>query len=111
MNPDWKKEIRFIPGYNEDSSKVIDIINKAIQLDAQFLESECLVGGLKEYMEEFVVTINDSGSRFFIDLNPKSGEGHDFSFSVDKNTGRIDRQSLAVGWVLPEPEEDGNPDY
>lgn len=104
-NSDWKKEIRFISEHKGTSNEVFDIINKAIALDAKFLESECLVGGLKEYMEEFVVTIKDGESRYIIDLNPKSGEGHDFLFSVDKNTGRIDMQSLAVGEVLPDPEK------
>ena len=106
-NPDWKKEIRFISDDKDASGAAIDLINRAIELDAEFLEPECLVGGLKEYTEEFVVTIKDAESLYDIDLNPKSGEGHDFSFSVDKSTGRIDRQSLAIGEVLPEPEDDG----
>ena len=104
-NPDWKTEIRFI---SDDDAKetAIDKVNKALELDADFLEPECLVGGLKEYLDEFIVTIKDTKSLYDIDLNPKSGAGHDFSFSVDKSTGRIDRQSLAVGEVLPEPDDD-----
>ena len=105
-NPDWNKEIRFISDDKGASGTAIDLINRAIELDADFLEPECLVGGLKEYTEEFVVTIKNAESRYYIDLNPKSSAGHDFFFSVDKSTGKIDRQSLAVGEVLPEPEDD-----
>ena len=111
-NPDWKTKIRFISDDKSASGTAIDKVNMAIELDAEFLEPECLVGGLKEYTEEFVVTIKDVKSLYDIDLNPKSGAGHDFSFSVDKSTGRIDRQSLAIGEVLPEHEDDnGNLDY
>ena len=105
-NPDWKKEIRFISDDDDAKETAIDKVNRALELDADFLEPECLVGGLKEYLDEFIVTIKDTESLYDIDLNPKSGAGHDFSFSVDKSTGRIDRQSLAVGEVLPEPEDD-----
>lgn len=105
-NPDWKKEIRFISDNNGAKVTAIDKVNKAIELDADFLESECLVGGLKEYLDEFIVTIKDTKSLYNIDLNPKSGAGHDFSFSVDKSTGRIDRQSLAIGEILPEPDDE-----
>ena len=106
-NPDWKTEIRFISDDKGASGAAIDIVNKAIELNADFLEPECLVGGLKEYLDEFIVTIKDTKSLYDIDLNPKSGAGHDFSFSVDKSTGRVDRQSLAIGEILPEPEDDG----
>ena len=106
-NPDWKKEIRFISDDDDAKETAIDKVNKALELDADFLEPECLVGGLKEYLDEFIVTIKDTKSLYDIDLNPKSGAGHDFSFSVDKSTGRVDRQSLAIGEILPEPEDDG----
>ena len=105
-NPDWKKEIRFISDDDDAKETAIDKVNKALELDADFLEPECLVGGLKKYLDEFIVTIKDTKSLYDIDLNPKSGAGHDFSFSVDKSTGRIDRQNLAVGEVLPEPDDE-----
>ena len=105
-NPDWKNEIRFISDDRDAGNAAIDVVNRAIELDADFLEPECLIGGLKEYTEEFVVTIKDAKSVYGIGLNPKSGAGHYFSFSVDKNTGRIDRQSLAIGEISPEPEDD-----
>lgn len=105
-NGDWKDEIRFFLYDGNAKETAIDLINAAIKQDAEFLEPECLVGGLKEYMEDMVITIKENDSNYDIDLDPKSGEGHDFSFSVDKGTKRVDMQSLVVGEVLPEPEDD-----
>ena len=102
---DWKDNIRFIPENENAKDTAIDLINAAIEQDGDFLESECLVGGFREYMEDLVITITENESQYYIDLSPKSGEGHDFSFSVDKGTKRIDKQSFAVGEVLPEPAE------
>ena len=110
-NPDWKNEIRFISDDKDAGSTAIDVVNRAIELDADFLEPECLIGGLKEYLEEFVVTIKDVKSLYDIDLNPRYGAGHDFSFSVDKSTGRVDRQSLAIGEISPETEVDDYDGY
>lgn len=104
-NPNWEKEIRLISD-NDTKETAIDIVNKAIELDADFLEPECLVGSLKEYTEDFIVTIKDAKSLYDVDLNPKSGAGHDFSFSVNKSIGRIDRESLAIGEILPEDDHE-----
>jgi hypothetical protein len=43
---------------------------------------------------------------FDIDLNPHSGEGHDFNFSIVKKTGRVDQFSMSVGELISEPDED-----
>lgn len=108
-NSDWKKDVRFISENENTKEKAIDLINKAIEQDSELMNSECLFGGLKEYLEDLIITIKDTESQYCIDLNPKSGEGHDFSFSIDKSTRLINKQSLVVGEVLPEPE--GDEDY
>ena len=42
----------------------------------------------------------------FIELSPISGEGHDGSFAIDEATGEIGRNSVAVGELEPDPEEE-----
>ena len=99
----WRKEIRFA-SLEGDRDAIIDAVNGAIEADSQFFASETLSGTLKEYSGEFIVTISESETSYRIDMAPRSGEGHDFGFAVDKDSGKVDRGSLVVGQVEPEPE-------
>ncbi|MHA1147937.1 MAG: hypothetical protein ACTSR8_06795 [Promethearchaeota archaeon] len=101
---DWKEKIRFISFKENKIEKAIRKINKALEDDKEFLEAEYLTGILKDYTEEFNITIYNKKTRYDIDLGPKSGEGHDFQFSINKVTGRLDKDSLAVGEVIPPPD-------
>ena len=104
----WKGSIRIACGPEPDRNQIIDVVDSAMASEAEFLLSEGFSGSLEEQLSEFSVTITENESRYYIDLSPKSGEGHDGSFAIDKATGALDRGSLAVGEVLPEPEDEAD---
>ena len=108
---DWKSTIRVLTGSGkkiENTSKInkiINIINEAIKQDKEFLEEEGLIGDLKDFTDDLYVRIFDYGSKFEVDLGPKSGEGHDFNFIVKKRTKKLVKDSLAIGSVISEPDD------
>lgn len=57
-------------------------------------------------LEEFNVRINRKGITLHVDLAPKSGKGHDYMFSVNILTGKIDKNSITIGELISEPEEE-----
>ena len=108
---DWMKNIWFC---SKDGEKILDksrlseainIINYAIDLEKDYLEKECLTGNLKDFQSDFFVKIVDHGSKFEVDLAPKSGEGHDFNFIVKKHKKQLIRDSLSIGEVISEPRD------
>ena len=101
---DWKDKIRFMDIKANKVEKVIKKINNALADEKEFLEAEGLTGGLKEFSEDLNITIYNRKTVFEIDLGPKSGEGHDFQFSISKITGKLDKDSLAVGEVISPPD-------
>ena len=102
----WKESIRIACDPEADRNQIIDVVDSAMANEAEFLRSEGFFGSLEEQLSVFSVTVTENEARYYIDLSPKSGEGHDGSFAIDKATGMLDRGSLAVGEVLPEPEEE-----
>lgn len=108
---EWQEEIRFL---SKDGEKILDknkklkaieVINKAIEKERTFLDSECLYGTLKDFQSDLNITIFNKKKHYYIDLGPKSGEGHDFSFNVLKTKEKIDRDTFSVGEVISEPDE------
>jgi hypothetical protein len=108
---DWMKNIRFCTkqGINitDESRKheVVNIINYAIEQEKEFLQQEGLIGNLKDYGSDLNIKIIDRGTKFEVDLGPKSGEGHDFNFVVRSRSKKLIKESLAIGEVIPEPED------
>lgn len=100
---DWIMNIRFVSKNKGSKIKSIEFINEAIEKDSALLKSQQLTGGLKAWTEDFIITIADEDTFYSVDLGPKSGEGHDFSFRVDKITQKI--SNFIVGEVEPEPED------
>ena len=97
---EWKNEIKFISKNKKGKQKAIELVNKAIEMDAEILKTEGLIGNLKDYLEDLYIRIFDEKREYHIDLGPKSGEGHDFTFSIKKKTNRIDLSSLCIGEVI-----------
>lgn len=93
------------PEDEERRNQAIDIINQAIEKNRDLFDSETLFDGLKEYTEDMVITITDRDTFFSLDIFPKSGAGHDFGFTVDKDT--LEVKDMAVGELDPDPEEEG----
>jgi hypothetical protein len=110
MNPggSWQQNIRIVYETKlkiPKNKKIIASVNKSLKKDAKFLASECLEDNLEDYLKDFHVTIHVSNLHFVVDLGPKSGEGHDFNFEINRVTGKINQDSLAVGEVIKEPRE------
>jgi hypothetical protein len=59
----------------------------------------------EELMEAFEVKITSDESTLFVDLAPRSGEGHDYMFRIDLKTGRVIDNSITIGEIIPDPEE------
>ena len=102
----WRDEIRVIVGEGGARDQIIDLLASAISQDAEFLYAEGYPGILEEWIPDSLITLTEGHSRIHVDVAPRSGEGHDASFSIDKATGLLDRGSLAVGEVIPPPFED-----
>lgn len=100
----WTDAIRFTSGDEDAKKRAIETVDKAINKERALFDSETLYHGLKEYTEDLVVTIKDEDTYYNVDLSPKSGAGHDFSFSVDKET--LEVNDMAVGELIPDPEEE-----
>ncbi|MFX0099926.1 MAG: hypothetical protein ACFFCS_10105 [Candidatus Hodarchaeota archaeon] len=104
----WKEKISFELKKGSNREKVIDFVNRALESNSEFLEKECLLGGLKDYISDMYVKIIEEKNCYIIDLNPHSGEGHDFCFEIKKKTGKIDKNSMMVGSLISEPDDEEN---
>ena len=105
---EWKESIRVACEPELERNQIIGVVDTAMANEAEFLLSEGFSGSLEEHLSSFYITITENESRYYVDLSPKSGEGHDGSFAIDKATGALDRGSLAVGEVLPEDEDEAD---
>ena len=104
----WKESIHVACEPELERNRIIGVVDAAMANEAEFLLSEGFFGSLEEQLSVFSVTITENESRYYIDLSPKSGEGHDGTFAIDKATGKLDRGSLTVGEVLPDPEDEAD---
>ena len=105
MSEDWKKRVRLLSETGMDLDIAIEMVNRALVRDREFLESEYLPGDLEEYTKEFFITIKETQSALEMDMSPLSGEGHDFQFVILKVTGMIDQDTFCVGEVLPDIQD------
>lgn len=104
VNQGWRDAVRVIPA-DEEINDVLDRVNGALVRDSAFLGADELAATLEGCLSEFSVTITVGPDSYEVDLAPRSAEGHDFQYTVRKSTGEIDRGSLVVGEVEPEPED------
>ena len=95
---------RLITRVEKRDPEAINIINEAIEKERDFFDSECLTGTLEDYANDLRIKIIDRGSKYEIDLDPISGEGHDFGFIVKKKSKKVDLDTFSVGEVISEEE-------
>ncbi len=61
-----------------------------------------LSSGLKKLSKENEIEIREMENSYHLSIAPNSKTGHDFSFQIDKKTGKI--SNLAVGNLSPDPK-------
>ncbi|MBT4289116.1 MAG: hypothetical protein HOD92_17455 [Deltaproteobacteria bacterium] len=101
----WQNDIRFSSSQPEQKKVAIEMIDKSIGQASAFLSQQGLSGNLQNFLLDMVISIKDELDFYRLDLSPLSGEGHDFFFRVSKKTGILDQNSLVIGEVIPEPDE------
>jgi hypothetical protein len=85
-------------------SEYLKTVVDAIQAE-ELMRHEGLPDTVEMFLEYFNIKIIPMDSALSVDIWPKSGEGHDYMFRVDKEAGKIIYDSLAIGEILPDPEE------
>ena len=87
---DWIAAIRFISpekadiGNKTDKMKVIGLINNAIKADPELFEGEGLFGGLKEFLNDFTITVQVCDDTYILNLYPRSGEEYQYKFFIER---------------------------
>lgn len=94
---------------NQDKKKaVVELIDRVLKEQGDLGVYGDLSGGINEITERMYIKISEHDDSYAVSIWPKSGKGgHDFSFTVDKSTGRM--SDVAVGEILPEPDCEGLP--
>jgi hypothetical protein len=98
-----KEDIQF-EGNQQSRKDAIELLDKVLKEQGDLGVYGNLSIGLERLTKEFYIEIKDEKDYYSIDIYPKSYAGHDFSFSIDKNTGKI--SDLCVGEIIPPPTED-----
>lgn len=88
----------------DDLKNTASWINNALSKNKDILAKETLGSCLEDYMKDMNIEIIEEKEYFIINLDPISGEGHDFSFKLDKKTKLI--SDMVVGFIEPEPMEE-----
>jgi len=94
--------------YEGDQAKeaeAVKLVDKALKEHGDLGTYGDLSVGLDKITTEMdmVVKISDKGTYYFVDIAPVSGHAeHDFSFSVDKKSGKL--SDVAVGEIEPDPK-------
>jgi len=101
----WQDKICFNSDQPDQKKIAVEMICKSILQASAFLSQEGLSGSFPDFLLDMAISIKDEPHFYLLDLSPLSGEGHDFSFRVDKKTGILDQSSLVIGEVIPEPDE------
>ena len=102
------KKIRFPRGPKDigGQADVVAKLDAALKASGDLGVYGDLSGGAEDLLKDMSITMTDRGGGFGVDCGPISGGGHDFQFHLPKSTWTIDPDSISVGEVLPEPEDD-----
>ncbi|MCY3411019.1 MAG: hypothetical protein INQ03_05205 [Candidatus Heimdallarchaeota archaeon] len=92
--------IKFIGIRN--GKKAIKQINEVLEKNKELVISETLPLNIEECCDDFYVTIKKRKLGFYIDMGPKSGEGHDFGIEINTKDKTMD---MWVGEVISDSEE------
>ncbi len=80
------------------------MVLEAIQA-SQIMCAEGIPRTEEEFHRYYNIKINSTAEALLVDIWPKSGIGHDYGFSIDNKTGKIIENSIAIGEIIPDPEE------
>ncbi len=98
-----EKNIRFT-GYENEKIDAINFVDEALKKYGDFGVYGDLSSGLEELVKDkLIIEITLETTNYFISIYPENTDlgGHDFSFSIDKETGLI--SDVAVGEIEPPP--------
>lgn len=97
-----KEKVQFI-GNQGFKQEAIELLDKVLREQCNLGAYGDLSKGLEELKKECNIKIIDKDNHYEIDIYPSSGKGgHDFSFTIDKKSGK--RSDVVVGEILPEPD-------
>ncbi len=85
--------------------KYLRMVLEAIQREPLLL-NEGLPTTEEAFLEEFHIKIDRKNITVHVDIAPKSGEGHDYMFSINTLTGKINSDSITIGELIPEPVDE-----
>ena len=90
-------------GMNYKLDDYLKILVDAIKSN-DVLMHEGLPVTVEEFLDEFNVKLTAMETTLHVDIAPKSGEGHDYMFQIDLETGKVNSEGIAIGEILPEPD-------
>jgi len=85
-------------------NEYLEILVEAILME-DLLRHEGIPDTVEEMLEEFDVKLTPMETYLLVDMAPKSGEGHDYMFRIDLESGKVISNTITIGEVLSDPEE------
>lgn len=85
-------------------NEYLKLVVEAIQKD-DLLRHEGIPDTVEDLLLELDVKLTPMETYLLVDMAPKSGMGHDYMFRVDLETGRVISNTIAIGEIIPDPEE------
>ena len=94
------ENIKFLKILNK--KRALNTINTIFKRNEDILKAETLPFNLQECLSDFYITVSQDHQGYYVDLNPKSGEGHDFGIHVNTKTASV---TIDVGELISEPDD------
>ncbi len=92
-------------GPETPDDELIQIVDKALKEGGDLGAYGDLSYGLEELTKDSRITITETTEEIYVDMAPTSGGGHDFSFDINKSTGKMDPNSVCIGEIEEEEED------
>lgn len=87
---------------DQEAERVISFVNTAVKKNGDLAAYGDLSSGIIELSKDHEIEILEQDTNLGISIKPVSGQGHAFTFDVDKKTGEL--SSVMVFELDPEPE-------
>jgi hypothetical protein len=92
-------------GNPESRNDAMALLDRALREQGDLGVYGDLSDGLQTLTKEMAIMVKEESNCYSIDISPKDPTGgHDFSFTIDKQTGKM--SDAVIGEVLPYPELD-----
>ena len=89
-------------GNQQSKKKVVELLDTALKSQGDLGVYGDFSEGLETVLKEMNVKIEDQKDTYLIDISPmKNTGGHDISFTIDKNTGKM--SNVATGEIATGP--------